>query len=283
MSVQAEAAIAAPPASIRPMPSNWRVLRKQVAYQLRLFLRYPAGVFFTVALPLIMLVLFNSIFAGKTMNTPGGEPWPIARFYTGALAAFSAVAATYTNMVVVIPMRRADGILKRWRSTPVATWVYLGGWVVSAVMVAFVGVVIQLSVGVIFYGVTLDPAKLPAMLVTFVVGMATFAALGLTVASLVPDPDSAPAVANATLLPLAFVSDVFIPLYEPLPLWIKVLGDAFPLKALVNSFQDTLDPWVAAPGFDWPRLAFIAAWGVVGAFLASRTFTWEPNGGTKRT
>ena len=97
------------------------------------------------------------------------------------------------------------------------------------------------------------------MIVTFVVGVAAFAALGLAIAGLVPNADSAPAVANATILPLAFVSDVFIPLDDP-PRWLDLVGDIFPLKPFVNAFQNTLNPLVDAPGVhagaswpSWPR------------------------------
>ena len=109
------------------------------------------------------------------------------------------------------------------------------------------------------------------MIVTFIVGVAAFAALGLAIAGIVPNADSAPAVANATILPLAFVSDVFIPLDNP-PRWLELLGDVFPLKPFVNAFQNTLNPLVDAPGFSWGKLAVVAAWGVGGVLLARSTF-----------
>jgi ABC-2 type transport system permease protein len=174
-----------------------------------------------------------------------------------------------------VPIRRADGILKRWRSTPLPTWTYLTGWIGAAVAVALGGVAGMLALGVVFYDLDVDVAKLPAMVVTFLIGVAAFAALGLAVASLVPSADTAPAVANATILPLAFVSDVFVAADEP-PRWLDVLGDVFPLKPFVNAFQDTLNPLVDAPAFDVGRLAVVAAWGVAGALVATRTFRWEP-------
>ena len=106
--------------------------------------------------------------------------------------------------------------------------------------------------------------------------IAAFAALGLAIASLVPNARSAPAVANATILPLAFISDVFIPLDDP-PRWLEVIGNIFPLKPFVNAFQNTLNPLVDPPGFSWSKLAVVAAWGIFGALLATRTFTWEPS------
>lgn len=256
-------------------PSAWSQTLVQARYQFLTFTRSPVGMFFTLGLPTIMLVLFNSLFGDGTVDGPNGA-WSVQQFYTGGLAAFTAVSATYTNLVNVVPIRRDEGILKRWRSTPVPIGSYLAGWVLSAVTIALLGVVLQLTIGLVFYDLTIEAAKVPAMALTFVVGVGAFAMLGLAVAGLVPDADSAPAVANATILPLAFVSDVFIPLEDP-PRWLDVVGDVFPLKPFVNAFQDTLNPFVESPALDWGRLGYVAAWGLAGALLAARTFRWEPS------
>jgi len=261
-------------------PSTFSLVAEQTRYQILLFVRSPVGMFFTLGLPVFMLVLFNSLFGEGTVETPAGS-WSVQQFYTGGLAAFTAVSATYTNLVNVVPIRRDEGILKRWRSTPIPSGVYLAGWILSAISIAIVGVVLQLTLGVVAYDLVIEPAKVPAMIVTFVVGVATFAALGLAVAGLVPNADSAPAVANATILPLAFISDVFIPLEDP-PRWLEVIGNVFPLRPFVNAFQNTLNPLVDPPGFSWSKLAVVTAWGIFGALLATKTFTWEPSTGATR-
>ena len=256
-------------------PSTFALVREQTRYQILTFMRSPVGLFFTLGLPLFMLVLFNALFGDGTVDTPAGS-WSVQQFYTGGLAAFTAVSATYTNLVNMVPIRRDDGILKRWRSTPLPPSVYLTGWILGALAIAVLGVALQLTLGVLAYDLTIDSAKVPAMILTFVVGVACFAALGLAVAGLVPNADSAPAVANATILPLAFVSDIFIPLEDP-PRWLALVGDVFPLKPFVNAFQNTLNPLVDAPAFTWGKMAVVLAWGVGGVVVARSTFSWEPS------
>jgi ABC-2 type transport system permease protein len=267
--------------TVTSWPSTPRLVVEQARYQLLVFVRSPVGMFFTLGLPLFMLILFNGLFGDGTIDTPEG-PWSVQQFYTGGLAAFTAVSATYTNLVNVVPIRRDEGLLKRWRSTPIPPGVYLAGWILSAVTIALAGVVLQLTLGIVAYDLTIEPAKVPAMILVFVVGVASFAALGLAIAGLVPNADSAPAVANATILPLAFVSDVFIPLEDP-PRWLDVIGSIFPLKPFVNAFQDTLNPLVDAPALSWGNLAAVSAWGLAGALLARRTFSWEPSSHAGRT
>ena len=261
-------------------PSSGKLLLAQTGYQLKLFYRVPAAMFFTLALPLVMLVLLNAVFGSDNVGS-GSQVWPQRQFYTAGLAVFAAVTATYTNLANMIPIRRDEGVLKRWRSTPLPTWIYVGGAIGSSVILAAFNVVVMLGLGVVAYGIEIDPAKLPAAILTLVVGVGSFAALGMAVAAVVPTASAASAVANATILPLAFVSNVFVPV-DGAPRWVQVVGDLFPLKAFAGAFQDAFNPAVIGAACAPGRLSFIAAWGLVGAVIAVTRFRWEPSGSASR-
>jgi ABC-2 type transport system permease protein len=252
------------PDAIAAWPSTVGLMLRQIRAQLRTFWRTPIALFFTIMLPLIMLVLFNALFGDDMVETPQGL-WPTNQFYTGGLAAFMAVSATYTNLANMVPIRREEGVLKRWRGTPLPSGVYLAGFVGSALVLAAAGTTLMLTIGVLAYDLDIEAAKVPAMVVTFVVGVCSFSALGLAVAGLVPNARSA--------------SNVFIPLEDP-PKWLETVGDIFPLKPFVLSFQDTLNPLVPAPAVNWDKLALVALWGAVGAIVAIRHFKWESGPGT---
>ena len=262
-------------------PSPIGQLVTHVGFQIRLFLRTPIAVFFTILLPLIMLVLFNALFGDSDVDTGSGA-WPMSQFYTGALAAFTAVSATFTNLANVVPIRRDEGVLKRWRGTPQRPWVYIGGLIGSAIALAAAGVLIMLALGVVAYDLDIEAVKVPAAIIVFLVGVASFAAMGMAIAGLCPSASAASALANAIILPMAFISDVFIPMEDP-PEWLATLGDILPLKPFVQSFQDALNPLVPAPAFNWDKLARVAAWGVLGLLVAIRWFRWEPARGGATT
>jgi ABC-2 type transport system permease protein len=262
-------------------PSAVRLVARQARYQVITIWRIPVAFFFTLALPLIMLVLFNALFGDDVVDTPDGS-WSVSQFYTGGLAAFTAVSATYTNLANMVPLRRDEGVLKRWRGTPLPTWTYMTGFIVSAVLIALAGVLAMITVGYVAYDLEIDWAKMPAAALTFVVGVSTFAALGLALAAVVRSASSASAAANATLLPLAFVSNIFIPLGDDAPTWLETIGDIFPLKPFAEAFQDCFNPLVEAPAFAWGDLAYVALWGVAGAIVAVTRFRWEPSGTAPR-
>ena len=262
-------------------PAAARQLVRQTRYQVLTVWRIPVAFFFTLALPLIMLVLFNALFGNDDVDTPQGT-WAASQFYTGGLAAFTAVSATYTNLANMVPIRRDEGVLKRWRGTPLPTSIYIAGFVLSAVVIALIGVVLMLGLGWVAYDLEIELAKMPAAVLTFIVGVSAFAALGLALAAVVRSASSASAAANATLLPLAFLSNIFIPLGTDPPRWVEVVGDVFPLKAFAEAFQDCFNPFVDAPAFDWGALAFVAVWGAAGAIIAVTRFSWEPSGSAPR-
>jgi len=258
-------------------PSAVSQLGRHINYQGRLFTRTPIAVFFVILLPLIMLVLFNALFGGNTVDTGFGS-WKSSQFYTGGLAAFTAVSATFTNLANTVPIRRDEGVLKRWRGTPQRHWVVLGGMIGSSILLAAVGTIVMLTIGVIGYELDIDAAKVPAMIVTFGVGVASFAAMGMAVAGLCPTASAASALANVIILPMAFISDIFIPLQHP-PEWLEKLGDVLPLKPFAEAFQNCFNPAVEPPAFDWGRLARVAIWGVAGLLVALKWFRWEPSTG----
>jgi ABC-2 type transport system permease protein len=263
-------------------PSAWprssRLLAAQVVAQLRVFLRIPVALFFTVALPLLIVVLFNLIFggAGATIETSTG-PWSIQQFYVTALAAFEVVSATFTNLANMIPDRRQDGVMKRWRGTPLPAWTYLSGFVGAGLAIAAAGFALIVGIGFIFYNLEIGVAKIPALALAFVVGTLAFSALGVAVAGLIRSQEAAPAVTNAIILPMAFISNTFIAVdVSSMPRWLDILSQALPLRPFVESVQAPFNPTVDAPGILWDNLAVVVAWGIFGTVLAARTFKWEP-------
>ena len=79
---------------------------------------------------------------------------------------------------------------------------------------------------------------------------------------------------NAIILPLLFLSGVFIPLTAESPEWMKTVGDVFPVKHFAEA---TMGSFYGSPiPFEWTDVWFVFAWGLVGLVLATRFFSWEP-------
>jgi ABC-2 type transport system permease protein len=246
---------------------------RQFSFENRAFWRNPAAAFFTFMLPLFFLVLFNSIF-DDTIGVEGGRV-DISFFFVPAIGALGVISACYTNLGMTVTISRDLGVLKRIRGTPLPPWAYITSRILQAMSVAALLVLIVALVGDVAYGVDVPTNTMPAFVVTVAIGAGAFCALGLAVTALIPNSDAAPAVVNATILPLFFISNVFIHLEDP-PGWVDVIGDIFPVKPFALAMEHAYNPYVQGAGFEWGHLAAVAAWGVFGAIMALRFFSWEP-------
>lgn len=263
-------------------PSTAHMGMRQIRHQLNMFVRVPIAVFFTVALPIVVMLIFNAVFADGDILTNAG-PWPVREFYSAAIAAFTAVSATFTNLANMVPIRREEGVLQRWRVTPIPLGVLVVGYVGSAMVIAFVCTSIVVVIGWLAYGLTLSVAGAVSAALTMMVATVSFAAMGMALAALVPTASTASAAANAIILPLAMVSNVFIPVEQP-PKWLDVSANVLPLKPFITAFQSAFHPTTTSVSFDVRALLTIAAWGALATVVAVTRFRWNvpPGGATRR-
>jgi ABC-2 type transport system permease protein len=98
-----------------------------------------------------------------------------------------------------------------------------------------------LAVAVLGFGVRLDAARLSAAVVAFLLGAGCFAALGLAVLALVRRSQTVIAVTLGTLLPLSFISDVFV-IGARIPQPLAAIADVLPLKHAVHALRAALEP-----------------------------------------
>jgi ABC-2 type transport system permease protein len=255
------------------MNAAWLILR-QVRYENRAFWRNPASAFFTFVFPLMFLVIFNLVFGNERITVPGGET-NASTFFIPAIAALSVITACYTNIAMSVTFARDRGILKRVRGTPLPTWAFLGGRVVHSALIGILLVAIVTGTGALFYGVDPPTNTAPAFVITLMIGAASFTALALALTGVVPNADASPAIVNGSILPLLFISDIFIR-SDNSPSWLNAFANIFPVKHFSTALQTSFNPFETGAGFELVDLAVIAAWGVLGLALAMRFFTWEP-------
>ncbi len=247
---------------------------RQVTFENRSMRRNPAASFFTLVFPLIFLVVFTTVFGNRELEVDGGVT-TMATYYVGSIAAYSVINACYTNIAMNVAFAQEFGQLKRLRGTPLPGWSLLLGKVLHAVLVGYALVIIVALFGWVFYRVDLPTHTLPAVIVALTVGAASFAAIGLAVASMVPNADAAPAVVNGVILPLTFVSDLFFPM-QSAPEWLTTFANLFPLRHLAIAVRTAFNPFEVSSGFEPSHLAVVALWGVLAALFAARYFRWEP-------
>jgi len=245
----------------------------QFRYDQKVFWRNPASVFFTVAFPVVLLLIFGTVFGDETIDVAGGIE--TTTYYVPAIITMAVVSATMQSLAMSLVIAREEGRLKRGRGTPMPPWVFVAGRVGNSIVVALLMLALIAAIGWALYGVEVPWDRLPAILVTLVVGAAAFCCLGIALTAAIPSQDAAAPIVNAVLLPLYFLSGIFIPESE-LPSGVIHFADAFPLRHFFEALFGAYVPSAGGSGLEWGHLAAVAAWGGLGLLIALRGFRWTP-------
>ena len=221
----------------------------QARYDLLAFLRNSQARFFTLILPILFLVILVSVFGNHRVGPNG------------------------------ITAQRESGVLKRRRSTPVPAWVLIAGRTLTAIVVSLVVTVVVLLIGRFGYGVKLPTSTIPGVVVTAVVGAITFCCLAYALTTAIHSADAAQPMVQAIMLPLYFISGVFIPNVN-LPNWLRDIAEVFPVQHLTDGLHHAFDPGTQGAGIVWSDLGVLTLWAAAGLAIALTRFAWTPAAAT---
>ena len=258
-------------------PGAGRLVRlslHQFRFDMRAFFRNRQSRFFTLALPVLFLVIFASLFHGGTVNVAGGRI-STSVYYVPGIIALGIIAAAFVNLVISVTAQRETGALKRRRTTPVPAAAIIAGRALTSVVVALGMTGLLLAIGWLFYGATVPVRTAPALVLTVIVGALAFCCLGFALASVIRSQDSAQPITQAVMLPLYFISGVFIAA-STLPRWLADIAGVFPVRHLAAALLAAYNPHTAGAGLAGTDLLVVALWGAGGLAIALWRFSWVP-------
>ena len=244
----------------------------QARYDLLAFARNRQSRFFTVVLPVLFLIIFVSVFGNHRIGQTGVKA---STYYVPGISALAVIAGSFVNLVISVTAQRESGVLKRRRSTPVPAWVLIAGRALTAIVVALGVMTVVLLLGRFAYGVKLPVSTLPGVVLTAVVGAVTFCCLGYALTTVIQSADAAQPMVQAIMLPLYFISGVFIPNVN-LPSWLRHVAEVFPVQHLADGLHHAFDPFAHGSGIVWSDIGVMCAWAAVGLAIALRRFSWVP-------
>jgi ABC-2 type transport system permease protein len=233
-----------------------------------LYMREPSAFFFTLIFPLMMLMLFGSIW--------GNSPFDGADFgyidtavpaFIGMVISTSGIMGLATSMAAY----REKGILRRFRASPLSPLTVLLGELGALMLVTLAGVILLILAGVLVFGMQFRgsvPEVLPAMLLSVL----SISAVGFVPASLASTARGGMIVANVIYFPMLFLSGAV--LYKPmLPDFLQVASMAFPLTYVIELLQGL---WLGGHLTDYPlQIGVLAGVTVLCSSISIRFFRWE--------
>jgi ABC-2 type transport system permease protein len=232
----------------------------------KLFLREPTVTFFTLAFPLLLLFAFGAIFG----NDPGSAPGN-AGYATYALPGYVALTIGSLGLLslpTALAIYRDQGILRRFRVTPLRPTAVLGSQAIVHLLMLLVSVVLLVGAGVLAYDVPMPGRPLLA-LASVLLATLSFLAVGFLLGAVLPTARAAQAVGNALFFPMLFLSGAAIPQFM-FPEWLKTASAALPLTHATWLLQDA---WLQGQWNGSSSLVLVGM-GLACAGLAASVFRW---------
>ena len=94
--------------------SDAGLVAHQLRYDLLVTWRNPQSRYFTLALPLIFLVIFTSVFGNHTSHV-SGHAIKNATYYVPGICTLAIISASFVNLVITITAQRESGVrCTRW-------------------------------------------------------------------------------------------------------------------------------------------------------------------------
>jgi ABC-2 type transport system permease protein len=263
------------------LPSAWSLGLARAGIELKMFFRERDAVAFGFSFPIVMLLMFGSIFHSGYRQAPG---LTVAMVYTSGLMGAGLMTASFQNLGARISMDREDGTLKRLRGTPMPPAAYFLGKMLCIAVVSAIEILAMLVLGIVLFHLPVpSPAKWLTLVWVFALGLTASSLLGIAITSIVPNARSAHMVISGPLILLQFISGVYVP-WNELPRWLYDLSGIFPLRWISQGFRGAVLPADAARldpsgSFQLGQAALaMAIWVVLGSALVAGTFRWRRRG-----
>jgi len=245
--------------------------------EIRQFARQRESVVFTLLFPVILLIIFGSVF--KDTIAPGVT---FSQYFVAGMIASGLVNTGFQALAITIPLERDFGALKRLRGTPMPASSYFIGKVILVSVSMVIQIFMLLGFGLIFFGLEMptDINKWITFTWLLLLGSACSTSLGIAFSIVPKSGRGASAVVSPIVIILQFFSGVFL-IFTQLPPWMQQIAAIFPLKWLTQGMRSVFLPdsfarqEVAKSWENGRTFTILMLWLVIGIFFSVRKFRWD--------
>ena len=206
----------------RSLQRTLAIYAKEAKYELLKNIRIPVYAISMIAFPLMFYVLFGIVLGrGNPVDRRDTATYVLA-----TMGCFGVMAVALFGFGVSLAMERGQGWLQVKRASPMPVGAYFAAKLFSAMVFSTAIMLLLLTVGIVFGGVSLPIGTAAKLVGILVAGSIPFSAMGLAIGYFAK-PNSAPSVVNLIYLPMSFCSGLWIPLFL-LPHAMQVFAKVLP-------------------------------------------------------
>jgi len=232
--------------------------------EVKLFLRDPITVVFTLALPPLVLYVLAEVF-GNTPDPQGTVFRGVGAitYYVPAYVGLVAASLGVIGLPVHLASYRERGVLRRFQAARVPVKALLISQLAVLVAGMVAGAAVLLGLARVLYDITW-PASWWGVVFAAGLGIVTFAAVGALLGTVMPTARAAQGIGILLWFLMQMLSGAGPPT-EVLSPALNRIGEALPLRHLVIALQD---PWLGK-GINWTETAILVAITFVAGGLAA--------------
>ena len=231
---------------------------------MRLAMRNRAFLFFSLIMPLAFLFIYAGIFGrGNSQAMP----------YLLAEVLALTVMGSFWGLSVQLVTFREQGILRRFRLAPIGAAEMLASGIISNYILTIPTVIIEFYLSRQIFHMS-SMGNLVGVFVLVTLGIATFATLGLVIASVTNTMQETQIINQIIWFAFLFLSGVTVPL-PILPKLVQKVSYFLPATYLVSGLQQSMvdNAAISDLGLD---LASMLGCTVIAFVVATQLFRWEP-------
>jgi ABC-2 type transport system permease protein len=246
---------------------NVRALRASAWIEIKLFLREPMTVAFTLVLPLLFLFVLGGVFGNTPSHDVYGGHGPLD-FYVPAYMGLVWASVGLLALPVHLARYREDGVLRRLRASAAPLWTVFGAQAIVAAAISLAGAVLLAAAAALTYHIH-APRAAAGVLAAWLLAGVVFGSLGILLGCL---PTSRSALGAG--LGLFFVMMMLSgdgPPFEVMTSVMRNVSNALPLTYVTRVLQA---PWLGN-ALAWRDVAVALGIALASALAAWRVFRWE--------
>ena len=235
--------------------------------ELKLFLRDPSASFFTLGLPILLLLFFVG----------GNEPREVflglgaADFMVSGYVGLMLATAGLLGLANKLALDRENHILRRMRTTPLSPRSLMAAYVGSQLAITTIGMLVLLTSGYFVHGLN-PPASPGLFLFAYALSAVSFFSLSFLLASVLPTAQGTQRATMLLYFPMIFFTGATAP-RAILPESVEPLAALMPMTHAIELMQNA---WAGGAATDMlPQVGILLGVLVLSTVISARTFRWE--------
>jgi ABC-type multidrug transport system permease subunit len=202
-----------------------RVLNHSIYYHLLNFLRVKQAVFFTLAFPLFLFIVFGNIWGLNSKEY-------IGMLFTGVLGMTIASDGLFA-IGPVVKEYYASGMIKYLRRLPIHVLTYFFGLIISRILSLLVVLVLLCGISVLLFDYVPQLHQIFNMAIGIVIGLIVFSFIGLCLSFSGIKHGAEKGLTNFVFFGVLFTSNAFYPV-EMLNNFVGKIGNALPMNPVLR-------------------------------------------------